>query len=185
MAETNEENREQVERLKNLLNAGYHGGAWHGPSVLEATKNITPEEASFKTPTVHTAAELIYHITSWRIFALKRLQGDSEYQIDTDKKNFGSAPKVDEFELETLLMELSLSQDELIRELDKIDNDFLKEIVPGSEYDYFTLINGIIHHDIYHSGQINILKKMSAAYVDNESDELSSRYFDDGLGDAF
>ncbi|AWV97615.1 DinB family protein [Arcticibacterium luteifluviistationis] len=185
MAEINEENRELVERLKTLLNAGYHGGAWHGPSILEAIKNITPEEASFKTPTVHTAAELIYHITSWRIFTIKRLQGDSEYQIDNEKKNFGSAPKVDEFELETLIMELSLSHDELIREIDKIDDKFLSEIVTGSEYDYFTLINGIIHHDIYHSGQINLLKKICGAYADNDGDEISSRYFDDGMGDAF
>ena len=140
MAEINEENH-LVHRIKTLLDAGFHGGAWHGPSVLESVKSLSPKEASFKTPTVHTISELIYHITSWRIFAVKRLQGEDDYQIDDEKKNFGSAPKVDEFELETLLMELSLSHDELISELSKKDDHFLSEIVPGSEYDYYTLLN--------------------------------------------
>jgi hypothetical protein len=180
------ENNNLVQRIKTLLNAGFHGGAWHGPSVLESVKNITAKEASFKSPTIHTAAELIYHITSWRIFALKRLQGDYEYQIDTDKKDFGVAPKIDKFELETLLMELSLSHDELIKELDTKDNHFLNEIVEGSEYDYYTLIHGIIHHDIYHTGQIILLKKLCAASAgDDAGDEISSRYFDDGMGDSF
>lgn len=179
------ENNLLVQRIKNLLNAGFHGGAWHGPSIMEAVKGITPKEASFKTPTVHTVAELIYHITSWRIFTLKRLQGDSDYQIDTDKKNFGSEPKVDQFELETIIMELSLSQDELMKELDKKDDEFLTQIVPGSEYDYYTLIHGIIQHDLYHTGQIMILKKMANAKGGADDDFSSSRYFEEGYDDAF
>lgn len=179
-----------VQRIRNLMNAGFHGGAWHGPSIMEAVKGLTPREAGFKAPTIHTIAELIYHITSWRIFTLKRLQGDSEYQIDTEKKNFGDiSKKIDQFELETLVMELSLSQDELMRELDKKDDDFLTMLVPGSEYDYYTLIHGIIQHDLYHTGQIIILKKMANAKggnADNDSDySSSSSYFDDSYDDAF
>jgi uncharacterized damage-inducible protein DinB len=182
-----DQNNILVTRIINLLNAGFHGGAWHGPSLLEAVKSITPKEASFKTPTVHTAAELIYHITSWRIFCLKKIQGDEDYLIDDDKKNFGSAPKVDQFELETLLMELSLSHDELVKELQSKDDDFLNEIVPGTEYDNYTLIHGIIQHDIYHTGQIILLKKManSSKAFEDDDEMTSSRYFDDGLGDAF
>ncbi|UBM58837.1 DinB family protein [Marinilongibacter aquaticus] len=179
------ENQLLVQRIATLLNAGFHGGAWHGPSLMEAIKGIDPKVASHKMPTVHTIAELIYHITSWRIFAIKRLQGDMEYQIDTPQKDFGQNPRVDSFELETLLMELSLSHDELLRELQAKDDDFLFEIVPGSEYDYYTLIHGIIQHDIYHTGQINLLKKMSSAELINDDSEIEEGYFDDGLGDSF
>ncbi len=179
------ENNMLVQRIRHLLNSGFHGGAWHGPSIMEAVKGLTPREASFKTPTVHTIAELIYHITSWRIFTLKRLQGDSDYQIDTEKKNFGQSAKVDQFELETLLMELSLSQDELMRELNTKEDEFLRLMVPGSEYDYYTLIHGIIQHDLYHTGQIMILKKMANAKGGNDDDYSSSRYFDESYDDAF
>lgn len=184
------ENKLLVERIADLMNAGFHGSAWHGPSVLESVKKITPKEASFKTSSVHTIAELIYHITSWKLFALKKLQGDEQYEI-SEEKNFGPHDKVDEFELETLLMELSLSHDELLAELSKKDDDFLTEIVPGTEYNYYTLIHGVIQHDLYHTGQIILLRKLCAAggskksFDDDDVDFTSSTYFDDGLGDTY
>lgn len=187
MAKQEEKNNLTITRISNMINASFHGGTWYGPSLLEATKGLTPKEASFKAPTIHTIAELIYHITSWRLFVIKRLQGDNKYIIDDEKKNFGNNPKVDEFELETLLMELSLSQDELLKELSKKEDEWLDEIVPGSEYSFYTLIHGCLQHDIYHTSQIILLKKLAAAKGTTEEEESleSSRYFDDGLGDDF
>jgi uncharacterized damage-inducible protein DinB len=68
---------------------------------------------------------------------------------------------------------------------DKTD-DFLKDNVPGTEYDYYTLLHGIIHHDLYHTGQIAAFKKM----IDRKLEKLdevgtSSRFFDEGYGDTF
>ncbi len=174
-----------VQRIKELLNASFHGGAWHGPSVLEVTKGLKLKEAAYKAGNVHTIAELIYHMTSWRIFVLKRLQGDSVYNIENDKMNWGNFDRIDAFELETLIMEMTLSHDELMKELENKDDDFLNEIVPGSEYNYYTLVHGIIQHDIYHAGQIAILKKLSVKSASRfEDDDFeSSRYFEDGFDD--
>lgn len=177
--EKGESNNLLVTRIVTMLHAGYNGGAWHGPSVMEALKDLSPEQASFKTPTVHTIAELIYHMTSWRLFVIKRLQGDYDYLIDDDKKDFGNSPVVDKFELETLLMELSLSQDELVKELVQKTDTYLDQIVPGSEYTYYTLVHGIIQHDIYHAGQVSILKKM---YNASDESEESGDIFSEALG---
>ena len=61
-----------IENLKNLFNTAFHGGAWHGPSVLELAKGLTVKEASFSAGNIHNIAELLYHITSWRLFAVKK-----------------------------------------------------------------------------------------------------------------
>jgi uncharacterized damage-inducible protein DinB len=181
------ENKVNLTNLINLLNAGFHGGAWHGPSLLELTKGIKVKEAAFKAGNIHTIAELVYHITSWRLFALKKIQGDAVYNIDNEKMNFGEIQKVDEFELETLMMELTLSQDELTRALESKDDAFLLEIVPGAEYTYDTLLHGIIQHDIYHTGQIAIIKKLAAKSSKFEDDPLiSGRFYDrDNLSSDF
>ena len=176
-----------LKNLKILLNAGFHGGAWHGPSLLELTKGIKAKEAGFKAGNVHTIAELVYHITSWRLFALKKIQGDPEYNIEDGKMNFGNIQKVDDFELETLIMELTLSQDELIKALEEKDDSFLTEVVPGAEYTYHTLIHGIIQHDIYHTGQIAIIKKLAAkaSKFDEDSSDSESFYDSDNLDSSF
>jgi hypothetical protein len=177
---------QNIENLKNLLNTAFHGGAWHGSSVLELTKGLSVKEASYAAGNVHNIAELLYHITSWRLFCVKKMQGDEAYNINDDKANWGNIGKIDQFELETLMMELTLSHDELIKELDTKTDAFLQEIVPGAEYNFNTLINGIIHHDLYHSGQIAILKKLAVKKAKGGDDYLeSSRYFEDDLDDDF
>ena len=177
---------QNIENLKNLLNTAFHGGAWHGPSVLELTKGLSVKEASYSAGAVHNIAELLYHITSWRLFCVKKMQGDEAYNINDDKANWGNIGKIDQFELETLMMELTLSHDELIKELDTKTDAFLQEIVPGAEYNFNTLINGIIHHDLYHSGQIAILKKLAIKKGKGGDDYLeSSRYFEDDLDDDY
>ncbi len=170
------ENNKNIKNIIRLLNAGFHGGAWHGPSLLELTKGLKVKAAGYKAGDIHTIAELIYHITSWRLFVLKKIQGDPVYNIDNEKLNFGDIRKVDEFELEALMMELTLSQDELTRALEDKDDTFLQESVPGAEYTFDTLLNGIIQHDVYHSGQIAIIKKLAASRTSRYDDVESSYY---------
>lgn len=171
----------ELDRIKTLLNATFHGGAWHGPSVLENLQGIKPKAAGNRQKNIHTIAELVYHITTWRIFALKKIQGDAEFLIKTEKQNWGNLKEIDEFEWETLQMELTLSHDELMTGLEEKDDNFLLEIVPGAEYDFYTLLHGIIHHDIYHCGQIAILKKNSpkSSKFDDDDEFKTSNYFED------
>ena len=169
------EKNANIKNILRLLNAGFHGGAWHGPSLLELTKGLKVKEAAHKAGNIHTIAELIYHITSWRLFVLKKIQGDAVYNIEDEKKNFGDIRKVDEFELEALMMELTLSQDELTRALEDKDDTFLQQVVPGAEYTFDTLLNGIIQHDVYHSGQIAVIRKLAAR--SSRYDDVESSYY--------
>ncbi|HEY0109288.1 MAG TPA: DinB family protein, partial [Fibrella sp.] len=128
-------NNDELLRIIDLLNTTYEGEeAWHGPSLAEVMRDVTPDMASLRiSPNTHSIAELLFHMTSWRIFCVKKMQGDEQFDILTPEKNFGQLPeKIDDFEWEALQMELSLSQEELINELDKRDEDeFLEDIVPG------------------------------------------------------
>jgi len=156
--------KEELLRIIDQFNLIYESeGAWHGPSVVEVLSDVSWEMASEKImPNTHSIGELLYHMTTWRIFVIKRLQGDAEYEV-TKSRDWKTFPLFDEFEWEALQMELSLSQEELIAELEKREDDeFLEEIVPGREYDYYTMLHGILQHDLYHAGQISILKKALA-----------------------
>lgn len=134
--------------------------AWHGRSVVDILSDVSWEMAAEKLfASTHSIAELVYHMTTWRIFVVKRLQGDTIFDVTKDR-DWKTFPMFDEFEWEALQMELSLSQEELISELEKREDDeFLDEIVAGRQYDYYTMLHGILQHDLYHTGQIAMLKK--------------------------
>ncbi|HET8646417.1 MAG TPA: DinB family protein, partial [Vicinamibacteria bacterium] len=41
----------------------------------------------------------------------------------------------------------------------KLSDERLQETVPGQESTYWYLLHGIMNHDLYHTGQISLLKK--------------------------
>ncbi len=179
---------EELIRIINLLNTTYEGDeAWHGPSLVQTLLDVSPDMAGRRiTPNTHSIGELVFHVTSWRIFCVKKMQGDAEFDILTPDKDFGALPdKIDDFEWEALQMELSLSQEELINELDKRETDeFLEDLVPGRDYTYYDLLHGIVNHDTYHAGQISLLKKAIAfthagrSTYSNESPEYGNTFGD-------
>ncbi len=167
-----------------MLNDTYESEeVWFGNSLVEALRDVTPKMAEKRVSSnSHSIAEIVYHLTTWRIFAVRKLQGDVEFDITTKDKDWKKFPIVDEFEWEALQMELSLSQEELITELQKLTSDaFLETYVPGREYSYYTLVHGVMHHDIYHVGQIGLIKKVLKS-LPAEEDEMGSLGSDDHYG---
>lgn len=166
------ESKEEVLRIIDLLNDTYESEqAWHGSSVVEILRGVSPKMANRRlSPSTHTIAELVFHMTTWRIFAVRKLQGDVRFDIKTKEKNWKTFSIVDDLEWETLQMELSLSQEELVSELEKRSSDeFLDQIVQGRDYSNYTLLHGIVNHDLYHAGQIAFIKK--GLSIDSFGDE--------------
>jgi uncharacterized damage-inducible protein DinB len=56
---------------------------------------------------------------------------------------------------------LEKSQEQLLDAIAKFPAERLGELVPHAEfkYTYYTLLHGIIHHDLYHVGQISLIAK--------------------------
>jgi len=174
--------KEEILRIIDILNDVYESEeAWHGPSVVEVLKDVSPRIAQGRlTPNTHSIAEIVYHMTTWRIFTVRKLQGDTGFDVHALNKDWKKFGVVDDFEWEALQMELSLSQDELINELENLpDDSILEEIVPGRDYAYYTLLHGIIHHDLYHAGQIALIKK-GLAMSGNVREAYDDEHFKSG-----
>lgn len=150
----------EIERIAWLLRGTYEKGAWHGPTVKEVLQDVTAETALTRLPNTHSIIELVAHMTSWRTFVAKRLAGDTEFSV-TKETNF--PPTTD---WAKALQELDNSQTILLEAVEKFPESRLFELVPNSnspyQYSFYILLHGIIHHDLYHTGQIMLLKKAAA-----------------------
>lgn len=152
-------NRER-DNIIALLRQTFEGGAWHGPSVIEAIENISPEQATLRLPSpvgnrTHSIIELVSHMTSWRLYVVHKLLGDATYEV-TPEMNFPSATDWPE-----AAHNLRTSQERLLEALSSMPASRLEEQVPGREppLTFYTLVHGIIHHDLYHAGQIMIIRR--------------------------
>lgn len=155
-----EQRQQEMDRIVRLLNKTFNKGAWHGPTVREVLAQVTPSQMHQRAGKSHSIIELVLHMISWRTFATKRLQGDGEFQV-TEEANFPAPGKINWPEA---IQKLESSQQELEVAAKNFPEARLGEVVPSitHKYTYYTLLHGIIEHDIYHIGQIQLILKGNA-----------------------
>ena len=147
----------ETQKLVSLLKRSFDKGAWHGPSVKETLATITPETSSKRLPNTHSIIELVLHMTTWRNFVIHKLEG-KDYQVN-DEMNF---PKSTDWS--KAVQNLEESQNKLLALVEKFPIEKLSELVPhpNAKYTFYTMLHGIIHHDLYHAGQIILISKATA-----------------------
>ncbi|HET8737552.1 MAG TPA: DinB family protein [Pricia sp.] len=149
----------QLKYIMANLSESFDGRPWYGISVMEKLDSIDWLKINAKTYGSKSIAVLVRHIINWRIFCLKKLEGDMEYDIEIDGQNDWPEVHIDnQQEWEELKAELRHTQEKLLRKLSEQTDDLLLEKVPGKSYSFGPMLNGIAQHDIYHLGQIAMLK---------------------------
>ena len=148
----------EIKRIVSLLEQTFERGAWHGPSVKEALENISEAQALKRLPDTHSIIELVAHMTSWRMYVVRKLAGDESYKVK-EEDNFPTSS-----DWSACLLNLSESQRQLIAGLLSSTEGKLYQQVPGQKgpLTFYTLLHSIIHHDLYHAGQIILIKKATA-----------------------
>jgi uncharacterized damage-inducible protein DinB len=143
----------EIERIGRQLDRTYSGDAWHGPSLRKVLEGVD-EEAARARPIegAHSIAELAAHVLAWREETLRRLEGNGG-----DVPVRGDWPEP--LDWSELLERLDRTHDELTKAVAALDDAILDEKVKGRRESHYVLLQGIIHHDLYHAGQIAILKK--------------------------
>jgi uncharacterized damage-inducible protein DinB len=144
----------------NQLNEIYTGKPWYGNSVSEIFNSITESGAVQRlVPEGHTIVDLIYHIITWRYFVIKQLQGDKHYDVQqNDINDWRDINYANKDLLKGALSDFDKIHKQLISELSRFNDDQLDMVIPARDYTYEFLLTGLIQHDLYHLGQISLLK---------------------------
>lgn len=150
----------EMQRIYNQLQQAFDGEPWHGSSMMLLLTGIRAAKALAKPVSqVHSIWELILHITAWRNFAIAKLSGQVSFDISTAEQDWPAIIHTDEQAWQKALQDLQTSQQRLLELMKEVKDVLLEEIVPGRKYTFYVLLHGIIQHDLYHCGQIALLKK--------------------------
>jgi uncharacterized damage-inducible protein DinB len=146
-------------RLDQQLRASFEGPAWHGPSVLEVLAGVSAAQAAARPIAgAHTIWELTLHLAGTYRLVLRRLDGDPR-NLSPDE-DWPPAPAANEESWSTsvaALRELNASVRRRLGQVDRLDLD--AQLVLDAPHAAFTQIIGITQHDLYHAGQMALLKK--------------------------
>jgi uncharacterized damage-inducible protein DinB len=145
--------------IADQLRRAFDGSAWHGPSVLELLEGIDAATAAGKPiPDVHSIWELLLHIAVWDDVGMVRLSGKKHQPTGT--ANFPLVPtKPTEAAWRKAIADVKRTHEKLVKTVAVLPESRLRDRVPGKRYDFYHMLHGIAQHELYHAGQIAILKK--------------------------
>jgi uncharacterized damage-inducible protein DinB len=148
----------ELQRISDQLKRAFEGNAWHGPSVLQVLDGLTAEQAALRVfPAAHTIWELALHIGAWEGACRRRLQGDRAELSDAE--DWPPVGDTSDEAWQQLKKRLQQGNLELRNAVEGLSEQRLDEpILPGMPSVYVT-VQGVVQHDLYHAGQIAILKK--------------------------
>jgi uncharacterized damage-inducible protein DinB len=135
----------------------YAGRTWYGKNIKTTLKDIPIGKALLRLQGSYNLAELIHHMIAWRNYVIKLLETGQHHAVP-DFENFPTIEVLMMDEWTELMDHFDQSQIRLIGLLKDHEID-LNAKVPEKPYTFTEVLVGIIHHDIYHAGQINLLAK--------------------------
>jgi uncharacterized damage-inducible protein DinB len=149
----------ESKRISNLYQSIYNGNPWLEVNLTKTLENVNAEQAYRKiNPNLNTIWEIVTHLIQWRRNILERVQG----AIVTAPDHNYFVPVIDSSEAawEQTLQNLKKSQEAWSAFLEDFDDADFEKIYINNNHTYYEHIHGIIQHDVYHLGQIVILKKL-------------------------
>jgi len=154
----------EISALLALLDEAFNKQAWHGPNLRGSLRGLSAAQA------VHRAAperkniwEIAVHAAYWKYAVLRRLTGQKRGSFPLSGSNWFPRDAADESAWKTDLKLLDRIHRELRSAISGLSPKLLETRPKGSKHTYRRLIQGAALHDVYHAGQIQTLKRLSAA----------------------
>ena len=151
----------ETARIADQLRRAFDGDAWHGDSVVEILEGVTAAQAAaHPIAHAHSIWELALHIAAWDGAVLRRLGGVAVEPSDAE--NFPAVTDSSEAAWRRAVAEVRRVHADLVSAVLVLPDSRLGDGVPGKEgahYTFYYMLHGVVQHELYHAGQIALLKK--------------------------
>lgn len=152
----------EIEHLLGLLDEGYKRAAWHGPSLRGSLRGVTAREAALPPKAGRlTIWEIVVHAAYWKYVVRRRLTGEKRGSFSLPGSNWFGRPKDRSEKAWRASSALLDREHQLLKQtVSLIKPQDLDRRSRGSKTIARRLIAGIAFHDVYHAGQIQLIKKL-------------------------
>jgi uncharacterized damage-inducible protein DinB len=149
---------QEIKRIVDQLKRAYEGEAWHGPSLRELLNGVTAETAA-KKPLAHAHSiwEIVLHVAAWENAVRRRIEGEA---LDlSQEEDWPPVNDTSEAAWKKALADLESGHKRLRETIQRLTDSQLDGLAADQKYTVYFMLHGVIQHDLYHAGQIALLKK--------------------------
>jgi len=153
----------EVGLLLTILDQAYDHPSWHGTNLRGSIRRVSLEQAAWRPgPQRHNIWETMVHAAYWKYTAWRRLTGTRRGSFPLQGSNwFHRSEEMTERSWRSeaeLLDNMHVRLREAVGRLSSAD---LYSMPKGSKVSNLALLSGVAAHDLYHAGQIQLLKRLS------------------------
>jgi uncharacterized damage-inducible protein DinB len=149
----------EIRRILDQMDRSFVGDAWHGPPLKPLLDGMTAEDAA-KHPIhgAHSIWEVVLHLTAWTTIVREELAGASA-RI-TPELDWPPVWEATDIQWQRAVQNLVEARDRLRRAVEGFRDEQLDERPSKrTNNSRYIMLHGIVQHDLYHAGQIALLKK--------------------------
>lgn len=155
----------EIRQLLSILDQAYDHRSWHGTNLRESIRGLSPRQAVWRPAAGrHNVWEVVVHAAYWKYAAWRRLARAPRGAFPLKGSNWFRRPSEDAGASEkawrddlALLHEMHHTLRSATASLDP--NELYRKH-RGSADSSFSLVAGAAAHDLYHAGQIQLLKRL-------------------------
>ena len=148
--------------LLRLLDESFEKKAWQGPNLKGALRGVGAREAAWRPGAGrHNIWELALHAAYWKYAVWRMLVREKRGAFGEKGSNWFERPEA--ATEKAWRSDLALLDDmhaRLRKAVAGLSAASLGTKPPGSKYRTDTLVYGVASHDVYHTGQIQMLKRL-------------------------
>jgi len=149
-------------RIADQLRRAHAGEAWHGPPLTTLLGGVDAGTAAARPIRgAHSIWELVLHISGWEEFALRRVRGEAFEPSEAE--DWPAVDSVDETAWRATVERLAETGKRLGEAIDELAEADLAAPCPGQDYSVYALLHGVVQHNLYHAGQIALLRRAAAS----------------------
>ena len=148
--------------LLRFLDQAFDQHAWHGTTLAGSVRGVTPVQAMWRPkPNRHNIWELILHAAYWKYVVRRRLTGGQRGGFPREGSDWPKLPATPDAKAwrgdVRLLKEEHQKLRDVVAQLGQAK--FATKGATG-KWSNAELIHGVAAHDLYHAGQVQLLKRL-------------------------
>lgn len=155
----------RVRLLISVLNEAFVAKGWQGATLRGSLRGLGPREALWRPgPGRHNIWELVLHTAYWKHVVRQRVAGGGAERFPRGPRNYPDFPaRCDTAAWKADLALLERAHRRLVATVRALPPARLEARVGKSRWTVVEQVFGVAAHDLYHTGQIQLLKVLRNA----------------------
>jgi hypothetical protein len=152
----------EIHLLLEIIDRAYNRRSWHGTNLRGSIRGVTARQAAWRPAKGrHNIWEVVVHAAYWKYAVSRRLTGERRGSFDLEGSNwFERSGKGGEPAWKADIALLERTHRKLRGAIEEVPPRALSRAAKGGSVSNLELIAGIAAHDLYHAGQIQLLKRL-------------------------